>query len=543
MSTTSFSNWKGNPNRNAESVYGDPRDAITWQASQKYSHDPAPVKPARPLRALKIPIPSTRKFEAAEGTDLLADWGRSNISTDSDLYSALPSLRARAKDLCQNNHFAKRFLRLLETNVIGPDGIKLQMGKLDSQGKPDKRVNDVIEEGWKDFLDRRNFTVTGRVPGVAAQNLMIKASARGGEVIIRKIKSFRHNKHRFAIQFIDPERLDHNKNEALQNGNFCRMGIEFDQWRRPVRYHFTEHYGDLSLPRSSHYKRDYSIPADEIIHAFIPDFEEQSRGYTWFHAAMKQLRHLGAFQEAAIVEARVGASKMGFYKPERDANGEWVGDDENDDGTLVQEATAGSFEELPRGYTLETWDPKNPNSDHAGFSKSMLKGIAAGLCVSYPSLGADLEGVNYSSIRAGHLEDRDGYKMLQNYMIDAILRDIFESWLEVQLMHDAVLPNWMTADRFDGMNKARFEGRKWAWVDPAKDIGAEVVAMENKIKSRSRIQREMGIDPEEEQAAIAADEAINGPVNPEAAPEPAPAAAAAPAAAPAKPDAEDDEEE
>ena len=193
---------------------------------------------------------------------------------------------------------------------------------------------------------------------------------------------------------------------------------------------------------------------------------------------------------------------MGFFKPERDANGEYVGDDELDDGTLVSEASAGSFEILPKGYSLETWDPKNPSSEHSDFSKAMLKGISAGLCVCYPSLAADLEGVNYSSIRAGLIEDRDGYKMLQNFMIDYVMRDIFQDWLRVQLSHDDVLPAFMSQSRFNDINKAKFEGRKWQWVDPVKDVGAEIQAIEAGIKSRQRVQREMGIDPEDEAAYI-----------------------------------------
>lgn len=490
-----FQNWAGRTR--------DPQD-IAWAASRRYSHEPKPL----PKTRNKIRIPQVRQFEASEGSTLLNDWARDGISCDADLFEALQELRARAKDLCQNNQYAKRFLRLLETNVIGPEGIRLQMAKKRNDGSPDKLVNDLVETGWKDFLNRENFTVTGTVPGVSAQNLMIKSVARTGEILLRKVIGFSHNRHRFAVQFIDPERLDHNKNVRLQNGNVIRMGVEFDQWRRPVRYHFRDNVKDWSLPNwqpVNKAQNEFSIPANEIIHAFVSDYEEQTRGYTWFHAAMKQLRHLGKYQEAAIVEARVGASKMGFFKPERDADGQYVGDDELDDGTLVTEASPGGFEVLPRGFTLETWDPKNPTSDHSDFSKAMLKGISAGLCVCYPSLAADLEGVNYSSIRAGLIEDRDGYRMLQNFMIDYVMRDIFESWLRVQLMHDDILPAFLTQSRFADINKAKFEGRRWAWVDPSKDIGAEIQAIEAGIKSRQRVQRDMGIDPEDEAADIQSD--------------------------------------
>jgi capsid protein len=51
----------------------------------------------------------------------------------------------------------------------------------------------------------------------------------------------------------------------------------------------------------------------------------------------------------------------------------------------------------------------------------------------------------------------------------------------------------------------QFQARRWEWIDPAKDVKADVEAIDNLIKPRSQVIRERGRDPREVYAEIAAD--------------------------------------
>jgi len=42
----------------------------------------------------------------------------------------------------------------------------------------------------------------------------------------------------------------------------------------------------------------------------------------------------------------------------------------------------------------------------------------------------DLEGVNYSSIRAGVLEDREIFKGLQDWFIRSLVMPVFDEWVD-----------------------------------------------------------------------------------------------------------------
>ena len=293
----------------------------------------------------KRPSVSVRSFSGGKSSELLADFTGQQSSPNSDIYRDWSKMHFRAKDLAQNNPYVKRFITSMAINVIGPKGIQLQMDVRDPGGEVDEMANEEIERGWREFSSRY-FTTDGRCTRELFENTVIKCLARDGEVIIRKVRGFRHNPHRFAVMLIDAAQLDYEYQVNLPNGNFVRMGVEFDHWNRPVAYHFREHhYGEwFPRPGTDRLKRQ-RIPADEIIHAFVPDYPGQWRGYPWIHAAMVQLRHLDAFKEAAIIAARVGASKMAFYKTPLGEGQEFTGDDMDEAGNLISE-TAVSYTHL-----------------------------------------------------------------------------------------------------------------------------------------------------------------------------------------------------
>lgn len=62
--------------------------------------------------------------------------------------------------------------------------------------------------------------------------------------------------------------------------------------------------------------------------------------------------------------------------------------------------------------------------------------------------------------------------------------------------------------KFDKFNCPRFQGRRWDWVDPAKDAQGDVIRINNRLISRSRICEESGDDWEEILFEIAEEEML-----------------------------------
>ena len=70
-------------------------------------------------------IKALRKFAAASPT-VVKDWIADSDSINKDLKEQGKALRARARDLEQNNDYAYKYLGLAELNTIGEHGIRLQ---------------------------------------------------------------------------------------------------------------------------------------------------------------------------------------------------------------------------------------------------------------------------------------------------------------------------------------------------------------------------------------------------------------------------------
>lgn len=434
-------------------------------------------------------------FNGATGGRLTMDWIASILSADQEIKGNMRLLRARARELSRNNPVAKSYLKLLTANVIGEKGIGYKAQVRNNDKSLNSGFNSKIEDAWADWCKTGNCTVDGKLSFRAVQTLVLKNIATDGEVFVRRVLGF-NNKHRFALQLIDADQVDHLFSRfASKDSNEIRMGIEVDLWGRPVAYHVNQkHPSDLggSLLRER-------IPADQIIHLFDPERISQTRGITWFHPCMVELRMLGGYVEAELVAARTSAAKMGFLE-QADASG-YV--EPNADAKYRIEAQPGVIEQLPPGMKFNPWNPDHPSNAFPMFVKAMLRFVASSLGVSYNALASDLEGVNYSSMRSGLLIERDQWRMLQSLMKEQMLQPIFESWISMALLSGSLVLDSRDPSRFCC---GKWEARGWMWVDPLKDVQATILGIGAGLDSRDRAIAEQGGDVEEVFEQLAAEQ-------------------------------------
>lgn len=433
-----------------------------------------------------------RAFAAAQIGRLTSTWTQTITSVDQEVYRDLRKLRARARDLADNNDYMKNFLRLCRINVVGDQGIVLRNMAKDPSGKLDKLANKTIEDAWDKWGKKGSCDVTGKLSWIDLQQLVIEAVARDGEVLIRKVKNWDKNSFGFALQVLEIDYLDEYYNEMQSNGNSVRMGVEEDQWGRPVAYWlWTKHPGDY-WPQTTGLRRE-RIPADDIIHIFQTIRPKQTRGIPWAHAAMIRLNMLGGYEEAELVAARLGASKMGFFERAEDGQS-YEGDSQDAEGNLITHAEPGTFEALPNGVKLAEWNPNHPNGNFGTFVKSILRGIASGVGTNYNSLANDLEGVNLSSLRHGMLIERDFWKIIQKWLAESLHDQIFGEWLQWGMLKGEIK---LPFAKFDKFNNPGWRPRRWPWIDPVKDAESNLLNIQMGAKDISDIIIEQGEDPDD----------------------------------------------
>lgn len=447
----------------------------------------------KPSKLRKLYRNMTRSFRAGKTDRLTAGWGTFPLSADTIVEKNQRVLVARSREQATNNDYARAFLRMCRQNIVGPQGITLQAHSANANGKLDTQANDAIELAWKAWGKKDIADVRGVQSWRAIQSSCITSAAKDGEFFVRIIRGNDAGKWGFAVQTIDPQRCPVDFHQDKKDGAFIRQGIEFNKYGRPVAYYFTT-TGDGDINYSMGGRNFNRIPADEIIHGFLEDMSGQKRGLPWMATSLFRMRQIAEFEDSSLVNARVGANKMGFIQWEEGQGPEFDADEDE----IIIESQAGEFPVLPAGATLKEWNPNYPTGEFIPFYKSMLRSMAAGMGVLYNNLASDLENVNFSSIRQGTLDEREHWKELQEWLIESLIEPVFTRWLEYSLLAGRIKNARGTAlkpEMIERYSVVTWQPRRWAWIDPSADIAAAEKSKNNMLTSPGRIIREQGLDP------------------------------------------------
>ena len=413
----------------------------------------------------------------------MSDWLTVDKSADAAILDDYLRLRARSRELLRNDPYAVQFRRIVTNNVIGSRPVKLKSCARTLRGKDDGAANARIEEAWMDWQRPENCGVTGALCYHDIERMVLSAVVGDGFTFARLVRGF-DNGYGFALQLWESDHLDTDFNRSrLEGRNEVRGGVELDGWGRAVAYYFFgEHPNHSGLVGNGRGLRS-RMSADDFLMVTKRDRPEQTFGAPWLAPAMVNIRHLNGYQEAALVEARAGSAKMGFIERDEDE----FGPDDEEDGTGEQlsEIEPGMVEYLKKGEKWKGWDPSNPNGNMPGFVKTVLRGVAAGVGVSYNTLANDLEGVNYSSLREQRLQDTDAWRALQHWWIEGFEVPVHRAWFRMASLSGALHP--LPAGHSERLCRPQFIGRGWDWVDPAKEIKAMREAVELGVDTRQDI--------------------------------------------------------
>jgi lambda family phage portal protein len=453
------------------------------------------------VKLKRVPIDGGERHfaDAAGNSRLTASWSATPTTVDAYIYQHWNTLVARSRDQAEKSDHGRKFLQLCRDNIAGPTGFTLQSQVKDPSGRADTVASDAVEAAWYEFSKRGAYEITRSMSRADVERLIVTTVARDGEAFAIKRRS-KDLPHGFALQLVDPVALDPTHFETLGNGNKIRHGIEFNDLEQPVAYYFRD-YDERQVGYVLGTGRKYQrIAAEDVIHVFVVESVGQRRGLPWMRTALFRMRNLAAFEDAAIINARVGASKMGFFR-----DGDADPDDTED---LPMDAEPGVFENIGNREFVE-WNPQFPDASIEMFARSCLRSISVGLGVSYNNLAGDLTSVNFSSIRQGALDEREVWKGLQQFFISAWCEQVYPEWLQMALLMEKIrVPTRnggsgaLPFTKIDKYRAVTFTGRRWSWIDPKAEVDANAVAIGQRLKSRSEVIREMGGDPDDVWAEI-----------------------------------------
>lgn len=434
------------------------------------------------LSRIKSWLSGTRTYQAAQG-------GRRGSSLKTmhhplqSIAAARGTLAARARYLAANNPLAASGVEAWVSALVGT-GVK---GQAKATG-PLRNTLNLSFENWTDDAD-----ADGTTDFYGMQALIVRRVVIDGEALA----IFVQDGDVLQVRVIEAEQLDASYTANLTNGNVVVQGVEHDATGRRVAYHVFDRPAAMDYASTRQRTR---YPASEVMHVFRREVPGQVRGISWFAPVVVRLADLDGWRDAQMVRQRMAAMLAGFIVS-TDGSASPM-DGEQSGSNVVGGFEPGTLQYLEPGQDIRFSDPAKIGQEVIDFADITEREIAVGLGLPDYLLSGDLSDVNYSSIRAGMVEFRRRVEALQHSLLAfQFLRPVWRRWATLEVLSGrvqaqvaAALPvSWITP--------------KVHWVDPAKDVRAEVEAVAAGLMSRREAVAARGIDIEALDAEIAADKA------------------------------------
>lgn len=439
------------------------------------------------------------RLEGAMSRRRLRGWQPPLENINSLVASGGPRLLARSRELVVTNGYAANACEAYAANLVG-DGIK------PSSLIEDGELRDRIQRLWLAWTDQAD--ADGLTDFYGLQAMIAREMFVAGECFVR-LRPRRAEDGLLVpmqLQLLQSEMLPFEKTETANNGNRIRCGIEFDLIGRRVAYHFRRRHPGDSTDRSGSFMGDTipettRVPAEDVLHIYRPIDAGQIRGLPHVAPAMVRLFLLDQYDDAELDRKKTAAMFAGFITknaPEDPMMGEVK---DTGEGIGIASLEPGTLQVLLPGEDIKFSSPADVGGGYEAFQYRTLLAISASLGLPYHLVTGDVRQANYSSLRAELVEFRRRIGQLQHgVMAHQFCRPIWQRWLETAALSGALdLPDMAKA------MPVHWIPPRWDWVDPLKDIQAQLLGIEAGLMSRRKAVEATGYDIEEIDRENAAD--------------------------------------
>ncbi len=438
------------------------------------------------------------RLEGAMAQRRLRGWRPPLENVNSLIASGGPRLLARARELAVTNGYAANACEAFAANLVG-DGIK------PSSLIEDAGVRDRVQRLWLAWTDEAD--ADGLTDFYGLQAMVAREMFVAGECFVR-LRPRRAEDGLtvpLQLQLLQAEMLPSEKTETAANGNAIRCGVEMDALGRRVAYHFRRRHPGDSTDRGSPIPETVRVPAAEVLHVYRPLDAGQLRGLPHVAPAMVRLFLLDQYDDAELDRKKTAAMFAGFITktaPEEQMLGEV---EAAGDGVGTASLEPGTLQVLLPGEDVTFSAPADVGGGYEAFQYRTLLAVSASLGLPYHLVTGDTSKANYSSLRAGLVEFRRRIEQLQHGVIaHQLCRPVWARWMTEAVLAGALdLPGY--AREPSRYQAVQWIPPRWDWVDPLKDIQAQVLAIEAGLLSRRKAVEATGYDIEEIDRENAAD--------------------------------------
>lgn len=426
---------------------------------------------------------SLRAYEAGEVTRFNDGWIPINEDTENTDKTQRDLIKARARYLERNSDIAGAAVGGIVRNVVGT-GIKPQART------GDEALNRRIETLWREWTAAENCDITGQQTFEELQAMLLRRKIVDGEILIKKVVT-RKGRHPLKLQVIKSDLLSSFMIYAPKTNNVIRSGVELDDYLRPLAY-----WIDRKSPDGYVEYNPDRVPAAQVIHLWSRSQPDQIRGISDLAPIIKRLKDTQDYLDAETLTARIAACFSVFVTTQTGAPNTpgRIGMNRGDpEGKRLKSIRPGMVNYLAPGESIETANPSRGLANARDYVAIQERLAGAGLGLSYELMSRDFNTSSFSSARQGMLEDRKTFEPIQNFMAAHLCDPIYREWMDLCVMAGSLdIPDYF--EHRAAYQNVEWVTPGWSWIDPAKEVQADIAAIQNGGKTLAQWCAERGYD-------------------------------------------------
>lgn len=425
---------------------------------------------------------SLRAYEAGEITRFNDGWVPVNEDTENADKTQRDLIKARARYLENNSDIACAAIGGIIRNVVGT-GIKPQART------GDERINKQIETLWKKWTRPENCDITGQQTFEELQAMLLRRQIVDGEIFVKKVMQ-RGKKFPLQLQVLKSDLLSSYLFNAPKTGNVIRSGIELNDHLKPLAYWINKKSPDGFIE----YDPD-RVPAEQIIHLWMRYQPDQIRGMSALTPIIKRLKDTQDYLDAETVAAKIAACFSVFITTQTGAPGvgRAIGATKDPERKKLQSIRPGMIKYLAPGESVETANPSRGMANAKDYVSIQERLAGAGLGLSYELMSRDFNKSSFSSARQGLLEDRKTFEPIQRFIAEHLCAPIYQEWLDSCILAGLIdIPDYW--ENRDEWQTVEWVAPGWSWIDPQREVAADISAIQNGGKTMAQWCAERGYD-------------------------------------------------
>lgn len=390
--------------------------------------------------------------------------------------------------LAVENPIAKKYASVSTAGVCGSSGLYIRPDvHIHSDSERDSEINQYLENAfykWAESPDR--FDVASVLDISTFQAQLENTRAICGEAFAR----FHIINGELRIEMIDPLSVPFNNNKVLSDGRYVSNGIEYDRFRRPIAYYIMQYSPSTYSYISGDPER---VPADEMIHYFVPSFPNQERGMPDITACVSTLKELDKFLGASLMSKLVGASSMAFIETSDTNDSEVISNRSGVEYYENEYLNPGSIVTLQPGQSIKSINPQAATDGLEVFIKQQMNLIAMSLNISVQALTGDVSGASYSASKLSERIQASTFGARINQMQVKVLKPLYIRWLRQAMLNNTV--KGIKFSDFDNASTAQYISQTTTSIEPVRDAQYQQILLQMGVKSKQQIISELGNDP------------------------------------------------